>query len=175
LPLFPAHRALISEGGHQGRYPKGETTMKSSIRTFVLAAFAAATILATAHTASAQIYSHNTSGDSYLQSGGYVTVNAVIVGQAGNFTIGGQQSFYTSSTQPVTVNCWMSTAAGSPTGLPYGLLSIATIPSDGFVTLSFYGWYSVSGSTELYLVCRAPASNGIVLATNGNITAAKVP
>ncbi|MGC2301234.1 MAG: hypothetical protein WA476_20690 [Acidobacteriaceae bacterium] len=145
--------------------------MKSTIRTFVLAAFAAATI-ASAHSASAQIYSHNTSGDSYLQSGGNVTVNAVIVGQAGNFTIGGQQSFFTSSTKPVTVDCWMSTVAGG-SGLPYGLLSIATIPTDGFVTLSFYGWYSVSGSTELYLVCSAPASNGFVLATNGNITAAR--
>jgi hypothetical protein len=148
--------------------------MKSTIRTFVLAAFAAATIAASAHTASAQIYSRNTSADYQLQSGANVTVNAVIVGQAGNFTIGGQQSFHTSANEPVMVQCGMTTTAG--TALPYGLISVGTIPPSGYVTLSFYGWYSSPGPTELLLVCRAsPTSSGNVLSTLGNITAAYVP
>ena len=147
--------------------------MKSTIRTFVLAAFAAATTLATAHSASAQIYSHNTSSD-YTLSGGNVTVNAVIVGQSGNFTIGGQQAIANNSSQSAYVWCWMSPAAGSSAPLPYGLTSSGTIPAGGMLTLSFYGWYSVSGSTELYLVCRTTNTSGEILSAIGNITAAKV-
>jgi hypothetical protein len=147
--------------------------MKSSIRSFVLAAFAAATILASAHSASAQIYSHNTASDYTLQSGANVTVNAVIVGQSGNFTIGGQQAISNDSSTAAYVWCWMSPAAGSSTPLPYGLTSSGTIPAGGMLTLSFYGWYSVSGSTELYLVCRTTNGSGDILSAVGNITAAK--
>jgi hypothetical protein len=146
--------------------------MRSMIRTFVLAVFAAATVVVP-HSASAQIYSHNAGVDSHLQSGGNVTVNAVIVGQAGYFTIGGQQSFYTSASQSIFVDCWMTTAAGDT--LPYGLVTVGMIPSDGYVTLSFYGFYHATAATELLLVCNAPAPNGMVLSTNGNITAAYVP
>jgi hypothetical protein len=38
LPPFPRQTALSSEGGQQRRLPKGGTTMKSDIRTFVLPA-----------------------------------------------------------------------------------------------------------------------------------------
>ena len=149
--------------------------MRSSIRNFVLAAFVAATIAATARSAPAQIYSRNTSADYQLQSGGNVTVNAVIVGQAGNFTIGGQQAIANNGSQSAYVYCWMSPTAGSSTPLPYGLTSSGTIPAGGMLTLSFYGWYSVSGSTELYLVCRTTSTSGEILSAVGNITAAKVP
>jgi len=147
--------------------------MKSSIRTFVLAAIAAVTMAAFAHNASAQIYSRNTSSD-YSLSSANVTVNAVIIGQSGNFTIGGQQAILNNSSQSAYVDCWMSTAAGSSTPMPYGLTSAGTVPAGGELTLSFYGWYSVSGSTELYLVCRTFGASGSIMAAVGNITAAKV-
>ncbi len=97
----------------------------------------------------------------------------MVIGQSGNFTIGGQQMVANAGTQPAYVYCWMSTAVGSPNGLPYGLIAAATVPAGGWVTLPFYGWYSVSGSTELYLVCRSTNPSGEVLTTLGNITAAK--
>jgi hypothetical protein len=147
--------------------------MKSAIRTFVLAAIAAASFAATTHTASAPIYSRNTSADYNLQSGGYITVNALTIGQSGNFTLGGQQSIANEGTQPAYVYCWVSAAVGSPTPLPYGLTAATTIAAGAWATLSFYGWYSVSGSTNLYVVCRTTNPSGVVLATTGNITAAK--
>ena len=53
--------------------------MKSSFRTFALAAIAAASFAASTHTASAQAYSRNASADYQLEASGYVTVNALIL------------------------------------------------------------------------------------------------
>ena len=147
--------------------------MKSTIRTFVLATIALATGLASTHTASAQIYSRNTSSNYQLQSGGYITVNAVIIGP-GNYSVGGQQTIGNQGSSPVYVYCWVSTAANSSSELPYGLISSATIPPSAWTTLSFYGWYG-GGASELYVNCRATDPSGEVLATTGNITAAYVP
>jgi Collagen triple helix repeat (20 copies) len=47
LPLFLRQTAFSSEGGQQRRLPKGGTAVKSDIRTFVLAAIAAAFFAAT--------------------------------------------------------------------------------------------------------------------------------
>jgi len=145
-----------------------------SIRTFVLAAFVAATGLASTHTASAQVYSRNTSADYQLQSGGYTTVNAVILGNSGAFTLLGQQSFANGSSQPVFVYCWVSTVAGSTTTVPYGPVSSATIPAGGWGTLPLNGFYT-AGATELYVVCRASNATGSIVSGAGNITAAYVP
>ena len=77
--------------------------MKSSIRTFVLAAFAAATILATAHSASAQIYSSNGSGDHQLGGGGTASVMVLALPSAGTYMLGGQQTFANTGNQSETV------------------------------------------------------------------------
>jgi hypothetical protein len=171
-PLFPARRALISEGGHQGRYPKGETTMKSSIRTFVLAAFAAAIILATAHSASAQIYSSNASGNHQLGGGGTASVMVLALPYAGTYMIGGQQLFANTGNQSEFVYCWISTTNGGTTSIPFGPESGATAFVDAWVTLPLNGSYTATGPTDLWVVCRNTGGAGaIALGTEGNITA----
>jgi hypothetical protein len=148
--------------------------MKLSVRTFVLACIAA-TFAVTTHSASAQIYSRNTSQNYPLQSAQNVTVNALIVGYSGaSYMLGGQQTFVNEGSQPVYVYCWMSTTYGGTTPLPYGPVSSATIPAASYATLPLNGFYTAS-ATEIYVVCRATNPSGTVLSTAGNITAAYVP
>ena len=144
--------------------------MKSSIRTFVLAAFAAATILATAHSASAQIYSSNGSGDHQLGGGGTASVMVLALPYAGTYMLGGQQSFANTGNQSETVQCWVSTVNGGTTAIPFGPESYATV--NGFVTLPLNGSYTATGPTDLWVVCRNTGGAGsIALGTWGNITA----
>src|SRR6202044_817639 len=87
-PLSPPRCAFVSEGGHDGRYPRGGTTMKSSIRTFVLAAIAAASFAATTHSASAQkLYANITPLDHVLPFESIATINAIIVPAAGTYVL----------------------------------------------------------------------------------------
>jgi hypothetical protein len=146
--------------------------MKSSIRTFVLAAFAAATILATAHSASAQIYSSNGSGDHQLGGGGTASVMVLALPSAGTYMLGGQQTFANTGNQSETVYCWVSTVNGSTTAIPFGPESYATATVGGFVTLPLNGSYTATGPTDLWVVCHNYGGAGsIALGTWGNITA----
>ena len=145
--------------------------MKSIIRTFVLAAFAAATILATAHSASAQIYSSNASGDHNLGSGGNISVMVLALPYAGTYMLGGQTTIVNTAgnNQEETVYCWISTANGGAS-VPYGPSSWATAAATGgVITLPLNGSYTATGPTDLWVVCHN--FGGAALATYGNITA----
>jgi hypothetical protein len=151
---------------------QGETTMKSSIRTFVLAAFAAATILATAQSASAQIYSSNASGNHQLGGGGTASVMVLALPYAGTYMLGGQQLFANTGNQTEFVYCWISTVNGSTTPIPFGPESGATAFVGAWVTLPLGGSYTATGPTDLWVVCRNTGGAGsIALGTEGNITA----
>ncbi len=146
--------------------------MKFSIRTFVLAAFAAATILATTHSASAQIYSSNASGNHQLGSGGTASVMVLALPYAGTYMIGGQQLFANTGNQTEFVYCWISTVNGGTTSIPLGPVSGATASVGGWVTLPLNGSYTATGPTDLWVVCRNTGNAGaIALGTDGNITA----
>jgi hypothetical protein len=176
LPLFPFHDALISEGGHQGRYPRGGTTMKS-IRTFVLAAIAAASFAATAHSASAQMLYANTPVDHVLPFEAIGTINAVILPSAGTYVFSGYQAFIVEGSQPTTISCWLSTIAGSRSGmLTYGPLVSASVQTGGYVTLPLNGYYVASGRTEVWVECEyvAPSTATIVQSLTGILMATSV-
>ncbi len=146
--------------------------MKSSIRSFVLTAFAAATILATAHSASAQnIFSSNASGDHQFGGGGTASVMVLALPYAGTYMIGGQQAFANTGNNPSqVVSCWVSTVNGSTTGIPFGPQSWATV--GGLITLPLNGSYTATGPTDLWVVCHNyGAAGSVALATWGNITA----
>jgi hypothetical protein len=177
LPLFPPHHpALSSEGGRQGSYPKGETTLKSSFRTFVLAAFAATTSLAFAHSASAQFYARYASQDDPVAYDRVTTPNAVILPYAGTHVTGGQLPLINESNQPATVWCWMSSQAESLNGsLPDGPASTVTDLANGYVTLPLNGYYFASGPSELYVNCEDIGPSGpSFLSLNGNVMATLV-
>jgi hypothetical protein len=145
--------------------------MKSSIRTFALAAFAAATILATTHSASAQIYSSNASGDHQFGGGGTASVMVLALPYAGTYMIGGQQAFADTGNNPSqVVTCWISTVNGSTTSIPFGPQAWATI--GGLTTIPLNGSYTATGPTDLWVVCHNyGAAGSVALATFGNITA----
>jgi hypothetical protein len=145
--------------------------MKSTIRTFVLAAFAAAAILATAHSASAQIYSSNGSGDHQIDGGQTASVMVLALPYAGTYMIGGQQAFANTGGNPSQlVSCWVSTVNGSTTGIPFGPQPYSTV--GGFATLPLNGSYTATGPTDLWVVCHNYGGSGsIALGTWGNITA----
>jgi hypothetical protein len=146
--------------------------MKSSIRSFVLAAFAAATIAASAHSASAQLlYARYTSQDYPVVTGRVTTPNVVIVPYAGTYAIGGQLTLHNQSNQPATVQCWMATQYASLSGgLPDGPLSTVTATANGYVTLPLNGYYAAPGPSELYVNCES-FGPGDFLSLNGNIMA----
>ena len=146
--------------------------MKSSIRSFVLAAFAAATILATAHSSSAQVYSSNASGTHQLPGGYSASVMVLGLPYAGTYMIGGQQLFANTGNQSEFVYCWISTANGGTTSIPFGPESGATAFVDAWVTLPLNGSYTATGPTDLWVVCHNYGGAGsIALGTWGNITA----
>jgi hypothetical protein len=147
--------------------------MKSTIRTFVLAAFAAATILATAHSASAQVYSSNASGDHQLGEGGNLSVMVLGLPYAGTYTLGGQQMILNQSSQATTVVCWISTAnGGGSAGVPYGPEPGATAAVGALITLPLNGSYTAAGPTDLWVVCHNEGPGTAAVATLGTITAA---
>ena len=145
--------------------------MKSTIRTFVLAAFAAATILATAHSASAQIYSSNGSGDHQIGGGGTASVMVLALPYAGTYMIGGQQAFANTGNNPSEeIYCWISTVNGSTTSIPFGPQAWATV--SGAITIPLNGSYTATGPTDLWVVCHNyGAAGSVALGTWGNITA----
>jgi hypothetical protein len=146
--------------------------MKSSIRTFVLAAFAAATLLATAHSASAQIYSSNGSGNHQLGSGGTASVMVLYLPYGGTYMIGGQQMFANTGNQSEYVYCWVSTVNGGTTPIPFSPVSGATAFVGGWITLPLNGSYTAAGPTYIWVVCRNTGAPGsVALGTLGNITA----
>lgn len=145
--------------------------MKSSVRTFVLAAFAAATILATAHSASAQIYSSNGSGNHQLGEGGSISVMVLALPYAGTYMLGGQQLIFNTGSQATGVQCWISTTNGGGSAVPYGPESAATAAVGAMITLPLNGSYTATGPTDLWVVCRNDGPGTAALATLGNITA----
>jgi hypothetical protein len=150
--------------------------MKSSIRTFVLAAIAAASFTATTHSASAQLlYANTTPADHVLPFDAIATINAIIVPSAGTYVLSGQQTFIVAGTQQTTVSCWLSTAAGNrAASLRYGPVVEATVQSGGsYVTLPLNGYFFASGPTEIYVECEyvAPSTATIVQSLTGNIMA----
>ena len=153
--------------------------MKSSIRTFVLAAIAAASFAATTHSASAQkLYANITPLDHVLPFESIATINAIIVPTAGTYVLSGQQTFIVEGTQQTTVSCWLSTAPGSRNGsLPNGPVVEATVQSGGsYVTLPLNGYFFASGRTEIWVECEyvAPSTATIVQSLTGNIMATSV-
>ncbi len=148
--------------------------MKSSIRTFVLAAFAAAAIAASASNASAQVYARVTTSNNLIAPNGTATPNAVILPYAGTYVFGGQQMLVVSGNQPTHVFCWISTKYNGATPLPTGPNTGQT-SEGGYVTIPLGGWYTTSGPTELYVVCDYAGSNATVETYTGNITATLVP
>jgi hypothetical protein len=144
--------------------------MKSSIRTFVLAAFAAATILATAHSASAQIYSSNASGDHQLSGGYSASVMVLGLPYAGTYMLGGQQMIVNTGTQTTLVGCSISTTNGGAS-VPYGPESDATATPGAVVTVPLNGSFTATGPTDLWVVCGNGVKGSVALATSGNITA----
>jgi hypothetical protein len=147
--------------------------MKSAIRTVILAAIAAATGLVSTQSASAQkIFSRNTSADYVFPSNGATTTpNAVNLGNAGTYMLGGQLMIVNTGSQAAFAYCWM-TAYGSSSVLPYGPASAATVPPGSWTTLPLNGWYQATGPTTLYVVCKSTTEGSSVMSTLGNITAA---
>jgi len=148
--------------------------MKSSIRAFVLATFAAAIFAASTSSASAQVYARVTTSNNLIAPGGTATPNAVILPSAGTYVFGGQQMVVVSGNQPTHVFCWISTKLGGTTPLPTGPNTGQTIEG-GYVTIPLGGWYTAPGPTELYVVCDYFGSNATVETYTGNITATLVP
>jgi hypothetical protein len=153
--------------------------MKSTIRTFVLAAFAAATILATAHSASAQMAfaSTATTTTKTLAQNSRGTLMALILPNAGTYSLVGQQILdeapgYASQTP---VLCYTTNQAGGSTSLPYGPYSMATIPAEqgGYVTLPLNGYYTTTAPTEIWVECMY-WGGASVAALTGTITATQV-
>jgi hypothetical protein len=152
--------------------------MKSSIRTFVLAASAAACFAATTHSASAQLlYANTTNANHVLPYEAMATLNAVILPSAGTYVLSGQQMFIVEGTQQTTVSCWVSTTPGSLAGaVPKGPLVSATVQSGGsYVTLPLNGYYVATGRTEIWVLCEYSAPStattveslpGIIMATS---------
>jgi hypothetical protein len=150
--------------------------MKFSIRTFVLAAIAAASFAATTHSASAQLlYASTTPLSRVLPYEEIGTINAVIVPSAGTYVLSGQQTFIVEGTQQTTVSCWLSTASGNrAASLPYGPIVEATVQSGGsYVTLPLNGYFFASGRAEIFVECEyvAPSTATIVESLTGNIMA----
>ena len=152
--------------------------MKSTIRTFVLAAFAAATIAATTHTASAQAFASTaTTTTKTLGAEKYGTLMALILPNAGTYSLVGQQILdetpgYASQTP---VLCYTTNQAGGSTPLPYGPYSMATIPAEqgGYVTLPLNGYYTTTAPTEIWVECTY-WGGASVDALTGTITATQV-
>ena len=152
--------------------------MKFSIRTFVLAAIAAASFAATSHSASAQMLYANTPTDHVLPFESIATINAVILPSAGTYVLSGYQTFIVEGSQPATVSCWLSTIAGSRSGsLAYGPVVSQTVQSGGsYVTLPLNGYYVASGRTEIWVECEyvAPSTASTVESLTGIIMATSV-
>jgi hypothetical protein len=151
--------------------------MKFSIRTFVLAAIAAASFAATSHSASAQMLYANTPSDHVLPFESIGTINAVIVPPTGTYVLSGYQTFIVEGSQPTTISCWLSTTAGSRTGsLPYGPIVSASVQTGGYVTLPLNGYYVSSGQTEIWVECEyvAPSTATLVQSLTGILMATSV-
>lgn len=150
--------------------------MKSSIRTFVLAAIAAASFAATTHSASAQkLYANITPLDHVLPFDSIATINAILVPAAGTYVLSGQQTFIVEGTQQTTVSCWLSTVAGNRSAsLRYGPVVEQTVQSGGsYVTLPLNGYFFASGPAEIFVECEyvAPSAATIVMSLTGNLMA----
>ncbi len=89
--------------------------MKSSIRTFVLAAIVASTIAASTHSASAQAFTANYEPTGHtLPYGAPGAINAIILPNAGTYVIGGEQKIYAGEvTAPTHVFCWAASPSGA--------------------------------------------------------------
>jgi hypothetical protein len=157
---------------------KRGTTMKSSIRTFVVAAVAAASLTAFPHRATAQmafVASTNTKNIT-LPADGIATLNAITLPKAGTYVITGQQSFlaYPTATAETPVMCWTSTQAGGDTPLTDGPYAVTTIaPPSGYATLPLNGYLTVTEPTTIWVQCIYWGTE--VLSTfNGSIAATQV-
>jgi hypothetical protein len=179
LPFFPRHPAFSSEGGYQGRFLKGGTTMKSNIRTFVLAAIAAASLAAFPHRGNAQLaFAANATTTAHtLPQNGLGTINAIILPKAGTYVIGGQQTLLVYATTALTpVLCYTSNQAGSETALPDGPYSMTTVQAPGgYVTLPLNGYYTAeTAPVTIYVECRYFGVESTVAQLTGTLTATQV-
>jgi hypothetical protein len=150
--------------------------MKSSIRTFILAAFAAASLTAFPHFASAESFAVSVEyGSHTLPQGGLASVNVITLPNAGTYIIGGQESalaYTTTEAQPVI--CYTSAQAGGTTPLVDGPSSFTTIQAPGgYVTIPLNGYYVATAPTNIWVVCRY-YGQGVVATFNGTITATQV-
>lgn len=148
--------------------------MQSTIRTFVLAAIAAASMAAAPHTASAQyLYGSTVTTNHVLPWNGIGTINALILPYAGTYLISGQQVVLSAGNQETSVFCWTSTTPGTfISGMPSGPYSQGTI-TGGWITLPLNGYFYATGRTEIYVECEynGPSAGTIVETLSGNITA----
>ncbi|HTB97589.1 MAG TPA: hypothetical protein VK716_11310 [Terracidiphilus sp.] len=132
--------------------------MKSKFTLALAASIVALTLAAFPHHAAAQnAFAARTQTSALtLPQGSIGTVNAITLPNAGTYLITGQENLLASPTTAVTpVLCYTTNQAGSATELPTGPYSMTTIPSGGgYVTLPLNGYYTVTGPTAVYLVCR---------------------
>jgi len=146
--------------------------MKSSIRSFVLAAIAAVATAGFAHSASAQVFSSTAANDHQLGGGAVASTMVLYLPYAGPYMITGQQMVFNTGNQPEFVYCWISTTNGSTSSVPYGPLSGGVIPVGGVATFPLGGSYTASGPVDLWVVCRNSSAAGTsAFTTVGNITA----
>ena len=148
--------------------------MKFSIRTFVLAAIAAASFAAASQSVSAQyLFANATTSDHVLPWNGVGTINAVILPYAGTYLIGGQQALLVEGNQQTSVQCWAAPKPNSTSMLTHGPWSASTVTTGGYVTLPLNGYYSVTEPTEIWVSCEysAPSTATEVATLAGTITA----
>jgi hypothetical protein len=151
--------------------------MKSSIRTFVLAAFAAATIAASTHSVSAQAFAATatTTAKTLGANESRGTLMALILPNAGTYSLVGQQFLSVGANSGITVVlCYTTTQAGGTTPLPYGPYSMVTIPpAGGYVTVPLNGYYTTTAPTEIWVECMYYGGGGVT-AELGTITGTQV-
>jgi hypothetical protein len=152
--------------------------MKSNIRTFVLAAIAAASIAAFPHRGFAQMAfeANATTVAHTLPRGGVGTVNAIVLPKVGTYVIGGQQTLIVNPTTAVTpVLCYTSSQAGG-TALTYGPYSMSTVQAPGgYVTLPLSGYYvAETAPVTIYLECEYWGVDSVVTQIAGMLMATQV-
>jgi hypothetical protein len=151
--------------------------MKSTIRTFVLAAFAAAVIAASAHSASAQAFAATATTTNKTLGGNESrgTLMALILPNAGTYSLVGQQGLSVGANSEATVVlCYTTNSAGGLTPLPYGAYSMVSVPpAGGYITVPLNGYYTTTAPTEIWVECMYYGP-GNVVAELGTITANQV-
>ncbi|MGB9032802.1 MAG: hypothetical protein WCC27_21955 [Acidobacteriaceae bacterium] len=151
--------------------------MKSSLRTFVLAAIAAVTIAAATHSASAQAFAATaTTTNKTLGANSRGTIMALILPNAGTYSLVGQQGLSVAANPAgITVAlCYTTNQAGGTTPLTYGPYSMVTIPpAGGYVTVPLNGWYTTTAPTEIWVECMY-WGGGAVSTELGTITGTQV-